>query len=67
MDIPKNKDVSEDTEFILKLLRKKYNLKEDRLKVVTQARELRTKIYNFTLEIERLEKQIDKILIERLK
>jgi hypothetical protein len=64
-DIPKNEALP--IEEILKLLRRKYAFKEQRVRLVNYIREKRKDLYNLSMTINELETKIDNILIEKLK
>ena len=66
-DIPEPIESSREVSIILSKLKRKYDLKEERVKLVAQARALRKDIYNYSQAINKLEIEIDTALIKKLK
>ena len=65
IDIPKPAKETPNEE-ILKLLKKKYDLKEQRTSLLVKIRGLRTELYNLSKTINKYEETIDKILLEKI-
>lgn len=64
--IDRPKDRADQIQDILRKLKHKYTLKQDRARLVHEARELRKQVYNLSQKINALEIECDRIMLETM-